>query len=338
MRAQLLCLLFFGATVGCGRSSIYDSPVVGPEAPDAATAPDLATPDHCDADILCWDPPVLIGARKLWASSGRDVWAIGDAGIAHWDGVAWSKITAPTMEPLGDIWGSSATDIWIVGGNPVVGDQVILHFDGSHWTTLPMAPIGGPLVGVSGTSQHDVWAVGSSSTLLHFDGNTWARAMPYRIKYHEILAVWAATPTTAWANYAGDGVLQWNGLTWNDQVSAAPAGTFVNVRSIWGAGVDDVWAVGGHEVWRRQGGAWNRVAFPFPADPSVRIAQLRGTSAEDVWLVGAGDHGGFTWHFDGAQFRQVQIGTPGELRAVFPISAVDVWIAGSDGLVHGHRP
>lgn len=44
--------------------------------------------------------PSQAGARSVAAVAVNNVWAVGDEGILHWDGHAWSKVTAPSIGPL----------------------------------------------------------------------------------------------------------------------------------------------------------------------------------------------------------------------------------------------
>ena len=79
-------------------------------------------------------------------------------------------------ETLFGIWGTSAGDIWAVGGNPTdeSGGGVVWHFDGITWSVVDLSallPGGVPtLYKVWGRSATDVYAVGRSGTILHYDG------------------------------------------------------------------------------------------------------------------------------------------------------------------------
>jgi hypothetical protein len=110
---------------------------------------------------------------SVWGSSANDVFVAGfqveetDEGfrvfgrILHNDGTGWSgEPLPPGVGVLHEIWGSSAHDIFAVGDN-----GVIVHFDGSTWTSVK--PTGRTLIGVWGFSPGDVFAVGEAGTILH---------------------------------------------------------------------------------------------------------------------------------------------------------------------------
>ena len=57
-----------------------------------------------------------------------------------------------------------------------VGDSgAIVHYNGSAWSLIPNSPTTATLHGVWGTAANDVWAVGDSGLILHFDGSEWSK-------------------------------------------------------------------------------------------------------------------------------------------------------------------
>jgi len=110
---------------------------------------------------------------SVWGSSATDVFVAGfqveeDDGdfrvfgaIFHFDGASWDRLTLPPgVGVLHEIWGSSPSDVFSVGD-----DGIILHFDGSQWTSSK--PTGRTLLGVWGSSSVDVFAVGETGAILH---------------------------------------------------------------------------------------------------------------------------------------------------------------------------
>jgi hypothetical protein len=140
------------------------------------------------------------GLVSIDAVSANDIWAVGfvDAGnstplIEHWNGSSWSIVASPspptTFSNLRAIDAISANDIWAVGtkGSTTSTQVLLMHWDGISWTEYS-APNPGDLnpadlnilIGVSGASSDDVWAVGDArldgpdpSLLLHWDGAVW---------------------------------------------------------------------------------------------------------------------------------------------------------------------
>jgi len=107
------------------------------------------------------------------AADATDVWAVGTATYCdneggrctssptafRWNGSQWSSSSPPVN--VGSFAGAgaiNASDVWAVGG----GAQ---NWNGSAWSVVPTAGVSGAsnaLLGVAGSSAHDVWAVGYS--------------------------------------------------------------------------------------------------------------------------------------------------------------------------------
>jgi hypothetical protein len=127
-------------------------------------------------DGTTWTPVLQrpsFAPTSVWGSSATDVFVAGFqveetdedflvfGTIFHFDGTGWSRVTLPPgVGVLHEIWGSSASDVFAVGD-----DGVIVHFDGSQWTSTK--PTGKGLIGVWGFSPGDVFAVGEGGTILH---------------------------------------------------------------------------------------------------------------------------------------------------------------------------
>jgi hypothetical protein len=102
----------------------------------------------------------------IWAFDGDTAYAVGDLGMAKYDGWAWGAVNVPTTESLYGVWGLSEDSLWAVGGN-----GTILHWDGSQWNDIPNPAhgTGTTLREIWGTSDHDLWVVGDNGTVLYRD-------------------------------------------------------------------------------------------------------------------------------------------------------------------------
>lgn len=171
------------------------------------------------------------------------------------------------------------------------------------------------LLSVWGTSEHDVWTVGSDSgdgqgpLVLHFDGTAWTR-----------LATgvtgnlwWIFGFTTGPIYLGGEGglILRYEAGTFTRLTTP---GTAV-VSGIWGASPDEVWAVGaesggakGAFAWRLRGGdTWEAApGFPSALTDTAAMWKVWGRGADDVWFVGSA---GTLLHWDGSAFTQSSAGT-----------------------------
>jgi hypothetical protein len=210
--------------------------------------------------------------------SPDDAWAVGydsnrDHGVSvpplveHWDGLAWSIVTTDVAK--GDLFGIgalSADDIWAVGWDENA-KPLLEHWDGSSWSRVagPSLSQSGRLSAVSGSSAHDVWAVGEvdpygegGALIEHWDGSTWSVVATAAGSPATLTAVAALSPTDAWA--AGAGLIEhWNGGHWTVSTSIGGAGLLGAV------GPGDVWS-GGPPISHWNGSSWQPVASPTGVD------------------------------------------------------------------------
>jgi N-acetylneuraminic acid mutarotase len=96
-----------------------------------------------------------VGAHEAWiAGQDDDVAGL----MVHWkDGTVTAAFpTDPAPPGLTDVWGSGPGDVY------AVGPQVLLHFDGTRWTTIP-GVTGNKIWGLS---SHDVYVL-QGTRLIH---------------------------------------------------------------------------------------------------------------------------------------------------------------------------
>lgn len=113
--------------------------------------------------------------RAVWGASERDVLAVGDDGVAHFDGEAWELVDAPAAVYRA-VWGRSATEVWIGG------DGVLLAraYDGS-WQPQSLWHDGVELtdysvVALSGSASSELALVHTGGVMLLFrnEGAFWS--------------------------------------------------------------------------------------------------------------------------------------------------------------------
>jgi hypothetical protein len=211
------------------------------------------------------------------AVSAADAWAVGRAGgqalILHWNGTAWKQVAVHhtrTRDSLQAIAAIGPKNIWAVGK---AGRKTLtMHWNGTSWKTVKSpnpAPKDNFLAGVSATSAHDVWAVGtadraSRTLVLHWNGRRWKpKASPNPgSSENQLLSVSARARRDAWAvGYsccgAGGAVsslsLHWNGHRWHRVRTPNPSSTGNLLNGVTARGVRRPWAVG--DAGTRAGGA-----------------------------------------------------------------------------------
>jgi len=178
----------------------------------------------------------------------------------------------------------------------------------------------GALIGVSGTSERDVWAVGgnpgdgSGAFVLHFDGTRWERRST-----GENVDLW-------WVHAFADGPAFFGGSAGtilryeNGSFEKLSTPSSATVFGIWGTSPSELFAVGGDPakpgsafVWRGDGTSFSP-ASGFPDVPIASWFKVWGRAANDVRFVGMD---GAIVHYDGQAFTAISSPTNRRLLTLF---------------------
>lgn len=187
---------------------------------------------------------------------------------------------------------------------------------GWHWEN-PL-PQGNTLNGVWGSRTNDVWAVGDSGTIVHWNGTAWslvASGTPYNL-----YGVWGAGANDVWAVGASGTILRWNGTAW----SSVQSPTTNRLTAIWRRDDNDVWAVGGDKALRWSGTSWYSALGGLAG---TVYNGVWGSGASDVWVMNGTD-GNFA-HWNGTSFSSVDAGVANSLFAVWGSRRTTHWPWGS---------
>lgn len=128
-------------------------------------------------------PPV--GTRQncfydIDGNSPDNMWAVGYWGnslgdfnhlVMHYDGSGWQHIPTPGdlgIGSLDDVAFIDDNNVW-ASGNLLTGGGVIIHWNGSEWTSYEGVGYYSDLAVLAG---NDIWALGS--VISHWDGNSWS--------------------------------------------------------------------------------------------------------------------------------------------------------------------
>ncbi len=230
--------------------------------------------------------------------------------------------------------------------------------EGVDWcpVTTPLDPRRA-LTAVWGSSKNDVWAVGSSGAILHYDGATWT-AVPSGTT-RTLLSVAGAGPDEVWIVSTFGTVLRGSSTGGTATVTpwpmAAYSGASENLLlSTWAASTDDVWIAGESArlagttatttTWRKKTAADGGVGWEAmtACTSCTSLAAVWGSSPSDVWVAGAG---GKTVHTSNARpladdagagppvWTTVPSNTKQDLLALWGSSADDVWAVGRRGTI-----
>lgn len=246
-----------------------------------------ATGSACATPLTAGAVPRING---IWATAANDVWAVGTmASVLHFDGQAWSRISASTFPVPSDtifnaVWASSSTDVWVVGN---LGR--ILHYNGKDWTLST----GGPtrtLTAISGVSASHVWVVGLAASTTtqgefwHYDGTRWNQINPFG--NGSLYAVWAVSPSFVLGG--GGDVTQTRLWKWNgDNMFTDYSGEAVlPVNSLWAESTSRAIAVGpAGQILRFDGAKWSLVTNSVSSD----FYSVTGVGST-TYIVGTGGY------------------------------------------------
>jgi hypothetical protein len=119
-----------------------------------------------------------IGLRGIWGSGENEIFVIGYKSgrgasnahnfISHYNGSEWTEMSTGDKGFLTGIWGSSDSNIL------ATGTSGIYQYNGDIWSQMNTGyGYEKNYIGVWGHSEKDVFFVGSGSTVLHYNGESW---------------------------------------------------------------------------------------------------------------------------------------------------------------------
>jgi hypothetical protein len=307
--------------------------------------------------------------RSVYAISPTDAVAVGvqdsssssqaEVLVEQWNGSSWQVEQVPTVSQfpnqLFSVSGTSAGDIWAVGdtqtaagGNYAPEAPVIMHYNGSSWTTASSPSTGSSfsrLQTVKAFGPDDAWASGfslnSNATAtteftLHWNGTSWSQATLPDATMQVVGGtssddVWFMSSTAAW---------HYNGSTFT-QVSGPVSHTVtaISPTDAWGVATVD----GTVELNQYNGTAWSTVTS-LPSSDSIN--GLTALSADDVWAVGdeslssgGGGEQTLTMNWNGSTWSTVSSPTGSEFSTLSGAAAASpstVFAVGQGGGTSGN--
>jgi hypothetical protein len=220
--------------------------------------------------------------------------------------------------------GTSLHSIWGSSGQNifVVGDSgTILHFNGISWESVASGG-GEALYGVWGSSATDVFAVGANGLIQHFNGTGWRR-IDTGLPATVLSGVWRNTGSRAYVSGSEVSILSSPAESpWQIMLQQP---NYSDFRGIWGSSDANIFAVGEYgTIFRYDGAAWR----PMASGTVNTLYGIWGSSAEDIFAVG--DQGTIL-HFAGSEWTPVDSGTTEKLKGIWGNSANEVYAVGENG-------
>lgn len=206
----------------------------------------------------------------------------------------------------------------------------------SGWTEVMPKVTTTDLKAVWGASATDVWAVGNSGTVLHFDGSKWNAVF---IGLSDQLRgihgcgkndVWVVGQKGAGAfTESGEPVVaHFDGQTWSTKGTNLSNDFYLN--DIWCTSANDVWGAGpskvgnswvGGTIAHYDGNTWTVVK-----KTTGRVRTIWAASAKSVWAFG--DTSTY-YHYDGQKWTETSKGGQGVYRYdVWGFATDDFWTVG----------
>ena len=216
---------------------------------------------------LTWECPEGISCGGnysfdyIWGESPTDLFIVGWTGITtiwhkfnHYDGEILTPIASPYSEDYADykffdvygLWGSSSTDVYLAAGSYYYG--YIYHYDGEVCSLSYKTETENEnncFTDVWGSAADDVFVVGSSGRIYHYDGSTWS---PMDSGTQEnFFCVWGSSSSDVHAAGGLDTFFHYNGSIWEPMERKPPVnmGRFGSIKDIWVSQDGKGFAVGG---------------------------------------------------------------------------------------------
>ena len=201
------------------------------------------------------------------------------------------------------------------------------------WTTMSSGTIES-LRGVWGSSESDVFAVGNSGTIVHYDGYTWS-GMESGTTNH-LGDVWGSGGNDVFAVGESGIILHYDGKTW----SKINSGTSRHLDSIWGSSQNDIFVTGrGGTLWgdyinfvrHYNGNTWSEVYRVVAIETyPERLWDIWGSSGINVFAVG---HYSDIVYYNGRTWFKRGTGIVSVFRGIWGSSENDVYAVGSERYV-----
>ena len=201
----------------------------------------------------------------------------------------------------------------------IVSSFMTGHVFAADWSAM-ISGTTNNLNGVWGSSGSNVFAVGDSGTILHYDGTAWSSMASSTT--NNLNEIWGSSDSHAFAVGDNGTILHYDGLNW----LTAQSNTTNNLNGIWGSSSSYADAVGDNGTFLYYNGSWS-IPMP-PGTFPTNLNAVWGISSADLFVVG---DGGTIGHFGGIPGGFMDSGTTEKLNDVWGSSSSAVYAVGTNG-------
>lgn len=225
---------------GPSRSEVYavgGNPAAGAMVLfDGSTWTEQTLPDGFPLANWVFGVPDADGGTILWVSGN-------DGMLARRDASGWTSMDLGTTSDLWGIWGTADDDMWTVGGDLPGDEPVLAHYDGSAWSLMGIPALdreSDALFKVWGSGPSDVFSVGQSGVILHFDGSEWTQQLAGTAS--DLISLWGTGPNevVAVGGRATGVIARYDGQAWE----SAKIGMLPGLNGVWLDAAGEGFAVG----------------------------------------------------------------------------------------------
>lgn len=182
------------------------------------------------------------------------------------------------------------------------------------------------------TSQ-DIWGVGNSGTIIHFDGTSWSVVAPPTGFMFDLNGIWGSSANDLWAVGQAGSLLHYDGDKWKEQVS--PTGQ--TLFGVWGLGPQEVYAAGDSltagsqgAVLRYNGTSWTSISNSGIPNYRLNAIWADNTGSKLIYVCGVS---GSLARYDGNSWDIITSGTAATLHGIWGTSDHTVFAVGDNGKI-----
>jgi hypothetical protein len=294
---------------------------------------------------------------------GEFLLIVGDNGnILSWDGTTLNPVVSGTINNLlaismvgvgsGLIVGQNGEGLRLIAGVPTpsatgtannlnccflsnsnngfaAGDSgTVLQMTAGVWgaASFPAAPMIN-WHGMIGFAANNVWIVGDTNTVAHWDGTNFT-VVTSPVGAGNLMTIWGDSSSDLWVGDDGGNLYHWNGAAWGSAVTTDNANA---IRGSDGANPNVVYFVGdAGKLVEFTGGPTNPLPLQNSGTSQNLFGVWVGADNQDLWVVGAN---GTVLRRINAQLTPLTIPTGPSLFAVWCNTVNDAWAVGAQGRV-----